>query len=149
MAYEPKKQRAVEGPRESWRITLAWNGTQLEMRRADRVMMIAPAASKHDPEEGSVGFWVEVRDRKQQRLYHRVLHDPIRTRVEVFSRERIELRPVNPEPTEFDVVVPAYSEGSELVVWSSPLEFKRAHEPAQIIGRFDLKTGRREEGRAR
>lgn len=144
MTYESAKQRMPEPPRQSLRVTLGWDGKTIQLHRVERVAMMAPAASSGQPEEGAVGFWIELRDREQGRLYHRVLHNPIPTHVEVFSRERIERSPVRAEPTEFDIVVPAYPEATELVVWSSPLDFKRAHETAQVIGRFDLNAGGRE-----
>ncbi len=145
MAYEKDVQGAAQPvPRRSLRVTLAWDGKALVVRRIARVAMMAPASEASPPKEGSVGFWVELRDRKGGMRYCRILHNPIPTHVEVFSPNVIERQPVAPAPTEFDVIVPDYDEAGELVVWSSPLEFEKALGSAAVLGRFDVTVGGRE-----
>jgi hypothetical protein len=134
--------------RRSIRVTLATDGRAVRVVRTQRVAMVAPASSPGAPSEDQAGFWIEVRDRSGALLYYRVLHNPAQTHQEIFSPEPdrgIRALPIEPASTEFDVVIPDIEEGAELVVRSSPLDFKRALEPAREMTRFDL-TGGREGG---
>src|SRR5438270_12916067 len=67
------------------RLTFAYDGNQVRLLRSQRVAMVTPPAVTPAPEKGQSGSWLEVRDAKGALLYHRAIHDPIRTDVEVFS----------------------------------------------------------------
>jgi hypothetical protein len=59
------------------RITFAYDGPKLEIKRVQRVAMLAPAAPPTSPAENQTGYWLEVCDREGALLYHRPMHDPL------------------------------------------------------------------------
>ena len=49
--------------------------------------MTLPASVVPHPEKNQSGFWYELRDAKERKLYHQVMQSPIPFDVEVFSAE--------------------------------------------------------------
>jgi hypothetical protein len=67
------------------RLTFSYAGNDVRLIRSQRVAMITPPSVTPPPVPGQSGYWFEVRDAYSTLLYHRHLHAPIRTSVEVFS----------------------------------------------------------------
>ena len=111
---------------------------------------IAPASPIPRPKLGEQrGFWVELQTRKGRTVFHRLVYNPLRTRVEVHSPDR-QPQIINgpPVPGMFEVLVPEIPEASTVVVCGTPLEPERARKVearSEELARFDLEL-RNEEG---
>jgi len=75
------------GVRHTLRLTFAYDGSDIRLVRSQRVEMIAPPSVTEPPQEGHVGHWIEIRDAAGKLLYHRHVHQPIRTDTEAFGSE--------------------------------------------------------------
>jgi hypothetical protein len=130
--------------RSSWRLTFRFDGDQVELASAERVARVAPGGTE------ASGSWVDLVDRRGRVLFRRVLHDPFRTTAEHHSPDgQIEVVRRPPESGEFQVVVPDMPDGSDVSVWSSPLEPEAALNPAQELGRFRLSDLQRHDDKPR
>jgi hypothetical protein len=147
----PKRPRAV-------RLTIAYNGDQMEMVSQQSVAMKAPPS---DPVESTAavtagaadaaeptGFWVDLKDDQDQTLYRRTLHDPIPRHVEAFSpdpRQTVQRVPVDEPRGVFSVVLPEIEAAQAVSLMGPPLQpaegglAMEQAEPAREIARFDLK----------
>ena len=108
-----QKSRPVTEPSppssDTLRLTFVYDGKQVRLVGSQRVAMIAPPPVTPPPKKGQSGSWFEVRDAKGAVLYHRAIHDPIRTDVEVFSddpEQTITRVPVPKPQGQFTLLVP-------------------------------------------
>ncbi len=126
--------------RTSWRLTFRFDGERIDLVRRERLQKIAPGTTAEIPKAGkNSGAWLELVDRSGHALFHRLLRDPLQTRAEHHSPDgRIELHVRAPEPGEFTAIVPDIPGASEVILYSSPTEHDRMHEPAREIGRYRL-----------
>jgi hypothetical protein len=98
------------------------------------------------------GFWVDLKDEQDQTLYRRVMHNPIRQDVEVFSpdpEQTIYRTPVAEAQGVFSVVLPEIEAAQAVSLIGSPSQTVERNpavgteraEPAHAreIARFDLK----------
>jgi hypothetical protein len=127
-------------PRESWRLTFSFDGTSVQLRRAERLPMVAPAAIGEAPSgDEHSGAWVELLDDRGAMLHHRLLRDPFRVLAEHHSPDgRIEVHLRPPEPTEFEVVVPVLPRARSVRVWATPPDEVGRQGPARDQGTFPL-----------
>jgi hypothetical protein len=142
--------RAATSPRESWRLTFHFDGESVELRRAERLPMVAPGVFGEPPRGGErSGAWVEVLDRQGDVLQHRPLSDPFNLRAEHHSPDgAIEVHYRDPEPTDFEVVVPALPDADSVRLWASAMEEGKRLGPARDRGRFALDDSKeRSDGR--
>jgi hypothetical protein len=142
-------QAQAHGADHTLRVTLAYRGDELEVKRVERVRMLAPGqAVREPPGEHGAGFWFEIRDGKGKLLYHRVIHQPNRADREVFSPDpdqTVRREPKSSEPEgEFTLLVPDIPEGAEFVVHASPAREPGA--PAKERLKHDFDRLRRGEG---
>jgi hypothetical protein len=89
------------------RITFAYDGPKLEIKRVQRVAMRAPAGLT--PQENQAGYWLEVRDGNGALLYSRPIHDPMRHDIESFGDEPgapMRRHPASVTTGEFELLVP-------------------------------------------
>jgi len=104
-------------------------------------MVLAPSDPVHGV-EGQKGFWYELRDVQDRPLYRRVMHNPMREDVEVFSDDperSVARQTVANRKGVFAVVVPDSEEGHSVTLSSSPRTIQLAHQPATEIARFALR----------
>jgi hypothetical protein len=125
-----KNKDTIPSPRPSGtlRVTFTYEGDRVQVANVQRIDMIAPPAVTAPPEPDQTGFWFEVRDSKGQLLHHQVLHNPIRTDVEVFSDEpgRSMYRvPSKQVKGEFTLLVPDLPQAN-LLVLHGPAPMTRA-----------------------
>jgi hypothetical protein len=149
----PERPRAV-------RLTIAYNGDQMELVSQQSVAMKVPpsdpiesAANIAEAAAMQTGFWVDLKDEQDQTLYRRVMHDPIRRDVEVFSPpglpQTVERAPVAEPRGVFSVVLPEIEAAQAVSLVGTPPQPMGAAElaaegpePAREIARFDLKSRR-------
>ncbi|AZC88377.1 hypothetical protein C4K29_2074 [Pseudomonas chlororaphis subsp. piscium] len=126
--------------RTSWRLTFRFDGQEVWLVRRELLQKVAPGTTPDAPTLGkNSGAWLEVLDPSGQRLFHRHLSDPLRTRAEHHSPDgRIELHVRTPEPCEFTVIVPDIPGASDVALYSSPNDRERMLDPARAIGRYAL-----------
>jgi hypothetical protein len=135
-----ERPRAGGVSRESWRLTFWFDGTSVQLRRAERLPMVAPAAIGEAPSgDTNSGAWVEVLDDRGTVLHHRLLRDPFHVLAEHHSPDgRIEVHFRPPEPTDFEVVVPALPQARSVRVWATPPDEVERQGLARDQGTFPL-----------
>lgn len=129
--------------RTSLRLTFRFDGRQVELVRRERLRKVAPGTTPDRPSAGkNSGAWVELVDRSGRVLFHRLLRDPLQTRAEHHSPDgRITLHVREPESGQFSVIVPEIPDATEVVLYASPTDHERMHEPASALGRFPIRQG--------
>lgn len=139
MADDPTR-RVADTPRESWRLTFHFDGESVQLAESERLPMLAPAAVGEPPRGGeNSGAWVEVLDSGGTALYHQLLHDPFHLRAEHHSPDgRIEVHWRPPEPTDFEVIVPALRQAETVSVWATPPDEYEGRSAARMQGQFAL-----------
>ena len=112
MASEPP-------PTAAWRLTFEYDGEDVRVVSQERVEMLPPPDDEELLSHGDAGYWVEVRDDDGEVLYRQVVHDPIRTDIEVFPEDPsqpIERVALDHPRGLFQVVVPDLPAGSQAVL---------------------------------
>ena len=145
MANEQQDQTSA-GPaseRMSWRLTLRYDGPRIDLVSRRHVQMLAPVETGERHKGGEhAGAWLELRDGKENVLYHRDIARLIGAEAEVFSPDGT-IRHVTGAPGsgQFEIVVPDRREATTVVVWSSPFESATtaARTVAREIARFPLR----------
>ena len=141
----PERPRAV-------RLTIAYNGDQMELVSQQSVAMQAPPSDPIEDVAARAGFMFDLKDEQDQTLYRRIMHDPIQRDVEVFSpdpRQTVQRAPVAEPQGVFSVVLPEMEAAQAVSLIGPPppsaeREFGIAgteaiQEPAREIARFELK----------
>lgn len=149
--YRPLEQRSTPS-RGTLRLTFRSTGGQVELVSKERLDMICPPSVGERPEAGKQGgFWLELRGDGGDVTFFRVLHDPIRSSVEVHSPDgqiRREFGP--PGDSTFEVLVPDDPRAATVALmgeYEDPSAAKgrrrkaRAPSGAREIARFDLAGG--------
>lgn len=132
------------------RLTFEYDQDKIRLVERRRVDMIVPPPTTAPPTKNHSGFWIEIKDGKDKRLYSRVEHNPIRYDLEVFSEkpgENIVRRPVLHPKGTFVLLVPDFPDAEVIDLISSPLNEKKAHEPAEKLTSFALKEKSQKEGK--
>ena len=75
--------RRRDGAPRALRLTFAYEGEEVRLQNRRPVEMIAPPGDELSGSEQ--GFWIEVRDEKDDTLHRLVMQDPLSRDVEVFS----------------------------------------------------------------
>src|SRR5213079_1262513 len=71
----------------AFRVTFRYSGTDIRLARVERVFARVQDPAAPLPEGERSGFWIELRGKAGETLYHRVLHDPLQEDTEVFGDE--------------------------------------------------------------
>ncbi len=128
----------------SIRLTFSYEGSQVRLISRQVLNKRPPSSDplldpqKDDPQSG---FWVELRDREDQAVYRKIMHNPIELSVEVISEdsERTFARqPISDPRGTFFSVIPNLEEAQSVVILSSPLDIEARPEAAREIARFAL-----------
>ncbi len=146
MAQNNLSRTPLARPGPTLRLTFTYEGDHVRLTGMQRVDMIVPPSVNKQPEAGQLGFWFEVHDSKGQPLYHRVLHNPIRTDTEVFSDEPE--RPIYRVPRtqikgEFTLLVPDLPDAHSLVIHGVSPSAKARFTSARELVRFTFEELRR------
>jgi hypothetical protein len=113
------------GPRSTHalRLTFHYRGTDIRLARVERVFARVQAPPTALPKGERSGFWIEVRDKEGETLFHRVLHDPLQEDTEVFGDEpggdlyRVTNQS---EEGEFEVLVPDVPGAAHVALFGTP-----------------------------
>lgn len=141
----PASPRAV-------RLTFGYESNDVRLVTRQSVKMVVPPTDALSGYEGQQGFWVEVRNEGNETLYRRVMHDPLRQDVEIFSpdpRESVARTPLEKPSGIFVVLIPDLDEADHVALLSSaaPSAPRVAPEgaaldpmgPATELARFSLR----------
>jgi hypothetical protein len=134
-------QQANATPPRAVRLVVQYEGEKLSViDRQDVEMAVPPSDALRGFEEES-GFWIELRDAKNNVLYRRVHEDPIRSEVEAFEEDGSATRAIVDKPSGvFTVLVPDIPEADHVAVVSSPRDpEQRMARPAKLMTRLPLR----------
>jgi hypothetical protein len=144
--------RRRDGAPRALRLTFAYEGEEVRLQSRRPVEMIAPPGDELSGSEQ--GFWIEVRDEKDDTLHRLVMEDPLSRDVEVFSpdaEQSVYRVPVEKPSGLFVVVVPDLEEADHVTLMSSGAPSAAAREvspeaasrapagPAAEFARFSLR----------
>jgi hypothetical protein len=132
-------------PPRAVRLTFTYEGDQVSLASRQPVEMIAPPTDQLSGYEGEQGFWIEVRNDREEALHRRVMQDPLRQDVEVFSPDpehSVYRVPVEKVSGSFVVVVPELEEADHVSLMSSAAPSAAARAPANEFARFSLRPER-------
>jgi hypothetical protein len=104
------------------RLTFTYEGDDVRLASQQPVEMIIPPTDALSGYEGEQGFWVEVRSGQDETLHRRVMDDPLRQDVEVFSpdpEQSVARTPVEKPSGIFTVLVPDLDEADHVTLMSS------------------------------
>ena len=125
------------------RLILRYEGADVSLVSRQRVAMLVPPSEPLDVSlQERSGFWLEVRDKAGNALYRRLVHEPIRNDVEVFSDdpERSVARvPVERPSGVFSVVLPVPEDADHVALIGTPMEDRPAIARVREIYRFSLR----------
>ena len=141
---------AQPGPKAAVRLIFEYEGDAIRLVSTQQVEMTVPPSDPLEVAENTAGFWIEVRDANDQPLYRRVMHNPVRHDVEVFSddpQQSITRVPAQDPRGSFAVLVPAVPGADHVAVVSSPLGSDAPPAPASEIARFAITLGTEEGSR--
>lgn len=129
--------------RKTIRLTFQTTGGEVKLLSEEHLDMICPPVIGQPPEGGRHGgYWMELRDARDQVLFHRLLHSPFASSVEVHSPDGKIQRVFGP-PMDgiFEVLVPEAPEARSVALMGEPPDPKSgmAREGgSREIARFDL-----------
>ncbi|XES78099.1 MAG: hypothetical protein ACBZ72_04295 [Candidatus Bathyarchaeia archaeon] len=127
------------------RLTFEYDRDKIRLVNRHSVNMIVPPPTTTPLTEKHSGFWIEIKDSEGKVLFSRVEYNPIQYDTEIFlgtANKNIVRRPIlHPQGT-FVLLVPDLPEAESIDLVSSPLDAKRAHEPAKKLASFALKEKR-------
>jgi hypothetical protein len=130
------------GPVKAVRLLLSFEGEGVNLLSQQSVEMTLPPSEQDGGAEGQRGFWYELRDEQNRPLYRRVMHNPMREDVEVFSddpKQSVSRQIVPNRKGVFAVLVPDVEAGHTVALVGSPLRVDVANQPAREIARFTLR----------
>jgi hypothetical protein len=145
--------RRRDGAPRALRLTFAYEGEEVRLQNLRPVEMIAPPGDELSGSEQ--GFWIEVRDEKDDTLHRLVMEDPLSRDVEVFSPDpehSVYRVPVEKPSGLFVVVVPDLEGADHVALMSSGAPSAAAREvspevasrapagPAAEFARFPLRA---------
>lgn len=152
MTEKRQQSDRVRSPRGTRRLTLESSGGNVRLVSQERLDMICPPSVGEQPVAGRYGgFWVELHDESGAITFFRVLHDPMRSSVEIHSPDgNIRREFGGAEDTIFEVLVPDDPAASTLVFmgdYQEPPTTKRSkrraaeRSGARAMATIDLSDG--------
>lgn len=120
---------------QSLRLVFDYDRDTVRLVATQRVEMTAPAPQRLVARPDERGFWVEVRDDREQPLYRRTMRDPVVRDLETIAADGDRLTRISyHQPGRFSIVVPEVAGmKSVLLVNAAP-----GAEAAENTLRFDL-----------
>jgi hypothetical protein len=111
--------------RKCMRATFRASQGEIHLVSHERLDMICPPSIGERPVAGkNGGFWMELRDRNDHVLFHRVLNNPLGDSVEVHSPDG-KIERITGEPSRdnvFEVLLPDADDASTIVLMGESLE---------------------------
>ena len=128
--------------RRTLRLTFRSAAGEVRLVRKERLDMICPPSVGEWPEAGrNGGYWVETQDGAGGARFFRVLHDPLRSSVEVHSPDGTIRREFGPaEDATFEVLVPDDPDATSVVLMgdAEPRRATRARRQREATGSYEM-----------
>jgi len=124
------------------RLTFSYEGDKITLVSQQRVEMMLPPSHPLEVAEGQTGFWYTVEDAQQRAIYRRVMQNPIRHDVEVFSEDpatSVSRLAVSQPKGTFVILVPEVEGPQSVTFFSPPLQPRMAHLSAAPVVRFEIR----------
>jgi len=148
LPWERKGGNMSERGQRVVRLTFTYEGDDVHLVGQQPVEMIIPPTDALSGYEGEQGFWVEVRSGQDETLHRRVMDDPLRQDVEVFSpdpEQSVARTPVEKPSGIFTVLVPDLDEADHVTLMTSAAPSiareTTVRGPATELARFSLRPG--------
>lgn len=142
-------------PEETIRLVLTYRrdalaGEEVTLREVVRIKkrLMPPDELPRKPDRPLSGFWYELHDADGEVLYRRIIGNPIRTWIDLPGEEdptRLVHFESLPDEKTFSLLVPAFPEGTHVILFSSPLDPLSAALPAEPMWRIPLPPQRKQE----
>ncbi len=125
---------------QSIRLTVEYEGSRLTLVSQRRVAMLAPAPRRLTPGPEERGFWVELRDERDEPLYRQTLHEPISEDLEVVADDGVSLARVPRENVvgRFSVVVPDLSAAQAVSFVAPAALLQEGGAQTRELARFEI-----------
>jgi hypothetical protein len=125
------------------RLTFSYKATDIKLISQNKIEKKLPPSSNISNKSG---FWFEVIDDKQNVLYQRIISNPIRTDIEVFSnepKESIMRQKISQIEGVFSLLIPDLPDAKSFSLFSSPIENGEValQKAATKIFQMNLKEG--------
>jgi hypothetical protein len=141
---DPTQQRAE--PNRAIRLQIRYDKSGFSITDSRPLETLAPASHALDAPRATSGFWVELRDAKNNVLYRRVMHNPVQSDVEVFDPEGLHRHAVEDPTGVFTVLVPDMPDAEEIVFVSSPSDPAKRQNAARRVAAMPLPRRRKKRG---
>ncbi len=113
-----------DGPR-AWRLTFVHDENGVRLVEREQLEMVAPPDDSDLTYAARSGYWVELKDAEGHGIYRQILHDPLRTEIEVHSPDADE-QPhqvaMESKARTFEAVVPDLPAARTVVLKGRPSE---------------------------
>jgi hypothetical protein len=137
---EPPQQQE---PNRAIRLQIEYDKSGFSIVDSWPLETLAPASHALEAPRATSGFWVELRDAKNNVLYRRVMSNPVQSEVEIFDPEGIHRHAVEEPKGVFTVLVPDMPDAEEIAFVSSPLDPAKRQNPARQVAAMPLRRRRR------
>jgi hypothetical protein len=125
------------------RLLVEYDESGFKVRDRWEIETLAPPSHPLEVPRATSGFWVELRDAKNNVVYRRVMPNPVQTDVEVFDPEFGPHRqPTDAKSGSFTVLIPDLPEAEQLAFVSSPSDPARRQNPARMVAAVPLREGK-------
>jgi len=124
------------------RLTFSYEGDKVTLVSQQRVEMLLPPSHQLDVAEGQTGFWYTVEDAQKRPIYRRVMQNPIRHDMEVFSEDpatSVNRLAVSQPRGTFVILAPEVEGPQSVTFFSHPLQPRAAHLSAAPVLRFEIR----------
>ena len=137
------ESRYGKASRRTLRLTFRASGSDVKLVSTERLGMICPPVVGERPEAGrNSGFWLELRDKENRVIFHRILHAPFGNSVEVHSPDGKIRREFGPlEENIFQVLVPDDDNAGSVALmgeWPEKQKTKRKQTAGESGGSYEL-----------
>jgi hypothetical protein len=123
------------------RMTFAYDSNKISLVSEQQVTMIVQPSHPLEKIESTPGFSVILRDEAGTPIYRRVLENPIRYDVEVYStdpKQSLSRVPSERPKGTFVIIIPDAIGARTLELYAPPLGAQTHSEPPRLLGRFTL-----------
>jgi hypothetical protein len=118
------------------RLTFSYEGNKIKLIEQQNIQKIVPPSVTVDTKNNRSGFWFEITGDKQDVLYRRIIDNPIKTDIEVFSDEKVTESVSRHKASDikgaFSIVIPDIPEAEGLDLFGSPIREERGERTLDI-----------------
>jgi hypothetical protein len=118
------------------RLTFSYEGNKIKLIEQQNIQKIVPPSVTVDTKNNRSGFWFEITGDKQDVLYRRIIDNPIKTDIEVFSDEKVtesvSRHKVSDIKGAFSIVIPDIPEAEGLDLFGSPIREEKGERTLDI-----------------